>query len=146
MPKGKITIYQLVDGQGNVVKEGLSSELSEYIFATHNYYTTPYMVRQAADKNFNLCRMFKVVPTEKVYTKICSVCGKEYPTEFIRSNYCSPECKESRQNERIVKGVYTKKKKEKLDDSNISKVNAMAKKMGMSYGQYVALQYMQGVR
>lgn len=93
--------------------------------------------------------------------KHCEICGNEFYTTNPRKTVCSPEC--SRERARIRNAEYRslhrkkkitfdgfteegisysyleqqKKSKKKIDD-----VDAKAKALGMSYGQYVALQYM----
>lgn len=75
--------------------------------------------------------------------KVCIICGKRYIAYTPNSRYCSDECKE--EGNRIIKEMYNDRrvkcyhaKKKKSNDALID-ISAEAKKLGMSYGQYVAL-------
>ena len=75
-------------------------------------------------------------------TRKCAICGKEFITIVYNSKYCSDFCKEEgnrikqreyHENLRKNKGtVKTEKKPEPL-----WKIDAKAREMGLSYGQYV---------
>lgn len=85
---------------------------------------------------------------------ICKVCGKSFMK--VRKGqipkYCSPECKKEwtipRQRElsRMSKERQRKLKLIKKNKQTIANVNEIARKNGMSYGQYMALQYAKQVQ
>lgn len=86
-------------------------------------------------------------------TKMCNACGKELPiTEFYPKKlsgriYYTGQCKECiaeatrTRNKNRPKKV--KESKKKVSNSKqINQINAKAMEKGISYGKYVAMQYM----
>ena len=77
----------------------------------------------------------------KTKTDNCKICGKEFVSKCFATKCCSDECK--KENARIngkkwtdmQKALKPKKKEKKL---TVTEIAAMAKKAGVSYGQYVA--------
>jgi hypothetical protein len=77
---------------------------------------------------------------ERLGTKICAICGKEFAPNHPAKMCCSPECQRERdrdlvRSKRKYKGT---KQKNKSSEEQIIDINAKAKAMGLSYGQYVA--------
>ena len=91
-----------------------------------------------------------------VRIRYCAICGKPFETEH-RNVYCSREC--AREAQRKQQNQYASRKSEMMKDldemraikhpvvkqrkSKIDKINAEAKKSGMTYGQYQAMKFMQ---
>lgn len=79
-------------------------------------------------------------------TKICATCGKEFAPNHPAKVCCSPGCQKER--DREVARLYWNKKKSPVENQPVDKaqaiidINAKAKEMGMTYGQYVA--YIEG--
>ena len=76
-------------------------------------------------------------------TRKCAICGKEFMTIVYNSKYCSDACKE--EGRRINQKDYwerqhANKGAEKREKKPVPlwKIDAKAKEMGLSYGQYVA--------
>lgn len=71
----------------------------------------------------------------KVTTRYCAMCGKLIADQN-RRQYCSDECMKS--------GSAVKPKKVIVRDKikNIKQVDKLALQMGVSYGKYVAMQYL----
>lgn len=77
-------------------------------------------------------------------TGICVICGKRF--EYMKGTKvtCSIECKEERQRQ------YSRKRNEELKvnkppkkiNSNLDDIEKEARKLGMSYGKYMALNAM----
>ncbi|MBR5584096.1 MAG: hypothetical protein IKW21_06170 [Lachnospiraceae bacterium] len=82
---------------------------------------------------------------ERIGTKICLICGKEFSPNQPAKVCCSPECQRERDRERVRasnKSIQQRNKKIKSSEKQINDINAKAKAMGMTYGQYVA--YIEG--
>ena len=78
---------------------------------------------------------------ERIGVKICLTCGKEFTPNHPAKVCCSPECQKIRERQ-LVKASWKKEaqreKEIKSSEKAISDINAKAKAMGLSYGQYVA--------
>ena len=75
--------------------------------------------------------------------KICKLCGKLF-NGYGNQKYCSEECKQEaglRPNNSISKPRQVSRKEHK---SEISSINAEARKNGMTYGQYQAMLFLKG--
>lgn len=81
-----------------------------------------------------------------VYKRNCKMCGKLFETTDSRKIYCDKPCqrkataekvKESRKSQKVVKKPETKKK---TRAQSLHKAAVEARKLHMSYGQYVAMQ------
>lgn len=72
--------------------------------------------------------------------KKCEQCGQSFPASRRSVKYCSDECRK-RKNLENSKSTYEKKKKEMKKD-RISEINALARAEGLTYGQYVAREYL----
>lgn len=76
----------------------------------------------------------------------CKVCGKEFTTEVYTRKCCSEEC--SKENAKINGKLYfekqkTMKPKKKEKKLTVTELAVKARELGMSYGQYTAMLYMQ---
>ncbi len=73
----------------------------------------------------------------------CKRCGKIYYPTSNRNLYCSRRCQQDQlvENARIERH---RKANKKSNQDLIADVDREAKARGMTYGQYVALQYMKG--
>lgn len=81
--------------------------------------------------------------------KVCPVCGKEF-TDRTRK-YCGPKCSKEgyqrRQAKYSIDRYHTEKENHQRELSRTKKLSPLeeisrrARKAGMSYGQYVALEY-----
>lgn len=81
--------------------------------------------------------------------RICPVCGKEF-TDRTRK-YCSPKCSKEgyrrRQADYSIKRYHTEKESRQGEAGRTKKLSPLeeisrrAREAGMSYGQYVALEY-----
>lgn len=78
---------------------------------------------------------------ERIGIKICVICGNEFAPNQPTKVCCSPECQRIRDRQRIRESNHSIKqrnKKVKSTEQQINDINAKAKALGMSYGQYVA--------
>ena len=79
---------------------------------------------------------------ERLGTRFCVVCGNEFAVNHPAKICCSPECQRERDRERVRisnRSIQQKTaKKAKSSEKAINDINAKAKAMGLSYGQYVA--------
>lgn len=78
---------------------------------------------------------------ERIGTRICAICGKEFSPNQPAKVCCSPECQRERDRERIRvsnRSIQQRNKKVKSSEQQINDINAKAKALGLSYGQYVA--------
>lgn len=85
----------------------------------------------------------------------CEVCGKIFLTAYARKVVCSLECQDERR-KRLAK-MYGKRRREAIKDgthpskqkkvqnrvASVEEVQKKAREAGMSYGQYMAMLYMQ---
>ena len=73
-------------------------------------------------------------------TKLCAVCGKEFEPNHPQKVCCSPECQIKRDREKVKSFRKTAAKKPKPRDMHKEavEINAKAREMGMSWGQYMA--------
>ena len=69
--------------------------------------------------------------SERQLTGKCLNCGKEFVKSKPYQLYCNPKCR----------GLTSYKKRKGGNKQEIIDINKKAKELGMSYGQYVALQY-----
>jgi ribosomal protein L20 len=69
--------------------------------------------------------------------RLCKWCGKYYIPEANGQLYCKPDCYDKSYEYR-----HQPKKKKKNNAEEIAEINSAAMKAGMSYGKYVAMQYM----
>lgn len=78
----------------------------------------------------------------KIMIKNCIVCGTQFETDVHSKKTCSAECARLRRNmtmsrrERELREI--KKKEKAIRKETLSDVNAKAKAIGLSYGEYVA--------
>lgn len=86
----------------------------------------------------------------KLYDHICVKCGKEFQSHSPLSKYCSYECKRETENARIRKYDHAEVSKPRIvlqpvtepeETETISKIAKKASDMNMSYGQYMAMEY-----
>lgn len=84
---------------------------------------------------------------ERLGTYICVVCGREYHPANSLKVTCSPQCQTirskqlARENMRTIRQAQKNKRNRNTFKATVE-INARAREMGMSYGQYVA--YMEG--
>ena len=71
----------------------------------------------------------------ELYSRICKTCGKEFKATK-NQQYCCVECR-PRTHKKYPRHKYKSKK-----ISTINDVSREAREKGMTYGQYVAMQYM----
>ena len=89
----------------------------------------------------NLNAKAREATKERLGTKQCAVCGKEFAPNHPAKMCCSPMCQRERDKE-MARKHWNKHKKPVDKAKAINDINAKAKAMGMTYGQYVA--YMEG--
>lgn len=88
---------------------------------------------------------------QRLYTKKCAACGKEFTSVGFRIKYCSDECREVGKERSTAKTreQYQKQKAaaemKKTDKHRLERDLAQANAHGMSYGQWKAQQYMQSL-
>lgn len=70
--------------------------------------------------------------------KECEFCGKKFETDRGYQKFCSKECRHKR-NDSLAK-QRTQEKKNKNKNSSLIDAAVTARKMGMTYGQYQAMQ------
>ena len=78
----------------------------------------------------------------------CAYCGNTFIAKKVNAKYCSPECKNAQQ--KIYQRIWEKnnsieRKKKRYQERSSAlnfKVRA-ANEAGMSYGKYVAMEYLQ---
>mgnify|MGYP003314736900 CR=1 FL=1 len=78
---------------------------------------------------------------ERLGTRICLTCGKEFAPSNSNKVCCSSECQKVRDRELVNasnRSIRQRNKKAKSSEQQINDINAKAKAMGLSYGQYVA--------
>ena len=80
------------------------------------------------------------------YNKNCEICGKEFIGRRSTARYCSAACRELAAKENHKEWYKTKKKKTKAVGTPIWQINEEARKLGLTYGKYKALQYMEKMR
>lgn len=80
------------------------------------------------------------------YNKVCSVCGKKFVAYNHAAKLCSDDCRRVRRKEiyydhlermKVVEEEKKQRKKTKVEPA--WKIKEKAKKLGISYGYYVAL-------
>ncbi len=95
-------------------------------------------LRRVEEKNARA----RAATRERLGVKICATCGKEFSPNHPSKVCCSPVCQRERERKMAREGwasfKQTKAKKPKTSEQQIIDINAKAKAMGMSYGQYVA--------
>ena len=77
-------------------------------------------------------------------TRICkySECSNEFTPSCSRQYYCCVKCRRKEQNNR-KNSSRTYAKKKKICNAYLRNIENEARKMGMSYGHYVAMMEMQ---
>lgn len=83
---------------------------------------------------------------KKIYHKICVICNRPFDCGRVNQNCCSPECtyQKKLQNYREYNAKLKKMADEAIaeiparnnDIESLAEVNAKARALGMSYGQY----------
>jgi ribosomal protein L20 len=72
----------------------------------------------------------------------CLYCEAEFIPTVKGKKYCSDKCRETahhkRQNAKRREGTVQRRKKREKKESDLARINAEARAMGMHYGQYVA--------
>ena len=76
---------------------------------------------------------------------ICAVCGREFEKVKNRQTICSDECRELRKKENVTKAWNKRKLKAEIEkrksasnSKSIAEIQAEARNLGLSYGEYVA--------
>ena len=115
--------------------------------------------RKVREANKNKERYAEKCKAKQPATIECLVCGKEVKRTNPRQKYCGPDCKKiaAKENKTIKedstklsnKKIICKSKDEKQakerrikSQISISKNGAVARKLGMSYGEYKGMKYM----
>lgn len=82
------------------------------------------------------------------YNRNCEICGKEFIGRRSTARYCSASCRELAANENHKIWYKTNKKKKKTEAAGtpIWQINEEARKLGLTYGKYKVLQYMEKMR
>lgn len=85
----------------------------------------------------------------KIPERKCVVCGKTYKPNAKVQKACSPECKKVlrrnyRQKDRAIKRELQARAK-RLKHIDVAKAETAARKCGMSYGKWVAEQYLKSM-
>lgn len=75
--------------------------------------------------------------------KKCESCGAEFETDRGYQKYCSRECR--LEMSRSLAKQRTQEKKKKKDDS-LGRACIEARRLGITYGQYQAMQYIKMLR
>lgn len=79
--------------------------------------------------------------------KNCVICGKEFTAKRSTAKYCSAPCREHAANERCKRRYRgTRRKKNKATGEPIWQINEEARNLGLTYGKYKAMQYMEKAR
>ena len=77
----------------------------------------------------------------RIGIKICATCGKKFAPNHSSKVCCSPACQKERERKMAREGWrstgQTAAKKPRSTEKQIIDINAKAKAMGLSYGQYV---------
>lgn len=69
---------------------------------------------------------------------ICHICGNAYTPKCPNSKYCGKKCSREASKKRFVDGVYIGANSEqKKDILSLSEMNNLARKNGMTYGEFV---------
>lgn len=88
----------------------------------------------------------------------CEVCGKDFETTKGNKKYCGRECAETAQAQKQREWKFMQKKEgyfrdktervkaeqRKVNAQRIVEIDKQARKLGMSYGRYVAMIHMRG--
>lgn len=76
-------------------------------------------------------------------TKKCVICGKIFKPKTHNQKTCSAKCKLKRheQQNKKTRAEKVKPKRKRNRESELAKINRLAKESGMTYGQYMAEQY-----
>lgn len=80
--------------------------------------------------------------------RVCKVCGREF-MGFSTAKMCSPACKrEDARTRDAIKRIKAREQQEssKKNMSELARLNEEARAAGMSYGQYVAMKYVEKER
>ena len=81
------------------------------------------------------------------YNKNCEICGKEFIGRRSTARYCSAACRELGKKETHKIWCKTnKKKKTEAAGTPIWQINEEARKLGLTYGKYKALQRIEEMR
>lgn len=82
----------------------------------------------------------------RIGIKICATCGKNFSPNHSSKVCCSTECQRIRERKMVRESLKSARQnstnKPKSTEKQIIDINAKAKEMGMTYGQYVA--YIEG--
>lgn len=70
---------------------------------------------------------------------ICPVCGQTFVLCSAAQRYCSPACRCKAQEQRKTRREAAKEERKNVG-RNLEAVTAEAERLGMSYGQYLAMQ------
>lgn len=76
-----------------------------------------------------------------VRAKKCDVCGETFLTYRENVKYCSNDCRQEGHHRRAMERDARKREKE-MAISTLAETNQAAREAGMSYGRYVALQWL----
>ena len=81
-----------------------------------------------------------------MHYKKCVYCDKEFYADRHQTRYCSMKCRRAAQEQRNKERDkeqenYIEKTDNKPHTSNLLEINRRAREAGMSYGKYVAMQY-----
>ena len=73
----------------------------------------------------------------------CAVCGREFEKTHSRQTICSDECRTLKRKEYMRRNYKKRKlkanaKKRKSASKSIAEIQAEARNLGLSYGEYVA--------
>lgn len=74
--------------------------------------------------------------------KKCEICGNEFSTRYSRQKCCSVTCGNEAK-KRNAKENARKKAEQAEKKHTLEEINRMARAAGMSYGKYVAMQYIE---
>ena len=84
-----------------------------------------------------------MVTNKKMHEKVCAICGNTFLNANINAKLCGNEECRKIHNRMKDKAYHAKKREEKVvtkPNTSIVEISIKAKELGLSYGQYVALQ------
>ena len=80
-------------------------------------------------------------------TKNCDICGNEFNPKRANGIYCGPDCAREGGNRKARERAARDRKVKKAPPMlTIPQVVDLARKAGMSYGEYVHIKLLEGVR
>lgn len=156
-------MYRIFEGGKRLVTVNYKSQISPAIEKYRDighHITSVVCFSPSSGKINEIIKEYDCVvnPAGYKYRIHCANCGAKFGANKADKRYCSTNCASEAWHGKSYRSTFSefveplqstaasKSKTKKKNIETLSEINAAARKLGMTYGQYMGMQYAQGLR